>query len=295
MNRSFYGKNILDTKDRSFCPIPNKKAAQKMRKKIKYQWATQNKPGEFMMINKKRLNIDGKYQRKEVSRNRILEIARNWDWRLIKTISIARRIDGTYWVFDGGHRVRASFYRDEVIMLPCMVFDETNIEGEAKAFIGAQKLKVGVSAQDCFRAAVVAKEPIALKTQELLKEYGYIAVKSNTQTYIIGSIGYLQKMIKDNEELTYKIFDLCVEMDRDFRSISHELLKGLFYLAQHFQEKLNFLEGDIRKKIIREGISGIERYMKDEKYNAGKGGGAVLAKGILNLINKGKRNRKWKW
>lgn len=117
--------NMLDKRDHSFAPNPNGKGSQE--KVEKYRWAKSSSPGEMMHLSKDELNLDDQYQRERVSEEAVVKIARNFDWALFGVLKVARRTDGTLWVFDGGHRLRACFYRSDIKTIPCIVFSMDDI------------------------------------------------------------------------------------------------------------------------------------------------------------------------
>ena len=160
--------NILNKQCKALAPTFGNAAAS-VSKREKFSWAEPCTPGTFLMIEKDALNIDGTYQREEVSKSKVLEIARDWDWKLLGTLSVIMRKDGTFWVVDGGHRCRASFFRDDIKELPCMVFEAEDEKTEAKAFVGTNTMKSSVSAYHKHRAAVKTGEPIAVAAHVSVK------------------------------------------------------------------------------------------------------------------------------
>ena len=143
--------NILDKKDKSIVPNPVRGGTPK---EEKWKWARPSSPGTYRQINKSELNIDDRYQRDEQSRDRVMRIARDWDWSLFEVLMVAERSDGTFWVFSGGHRVRASFYRSDIQALPCLVFSMNDVADEARAFIAVRKMSSSIKALDTYRACV---------------------------------------------------------------------------------------------------------------------------------------------
>lgn len=283
--------NILAKIDKSMAPTPS---AGAMPKREKYAWATESDPGEFMMVPKTDLNIDGTYQRGEVSKAKVLDIAKKWDWKLFGALSVVMREDGTLWVYDGGHRTRAAFYRDDITDLPCMVFEVKTRTDEAKAFVGANTMKSNVSAFHVYRASVKAKEPVALATQAILQKFGYEVTQDGKRSFGFSAISTLKRLVEEDASLAERVFYVCTEIAIAGEQTPASILQGLFILAKKLEGKVDILAHVHKEKLVKCGIAGIEAAIRREKHIVGKGGQIVEAKAILDLINHGKR-RKIHW
>lgn len=266
-------------------------AGKAVLKREKYSWAEPCAAGVFMMIPKEDLNIDGTYQREEVSKGKVLDIARNWDWKLFGTLSVIRRENGTFWVYDGGHRCRGAFFRDDITTLPCMVFNAGNEKTEAKAFIGTNTMKSAVSAYHKHRAAVKTGEPIALAVQSLLEKHGYSPTQRSTKKYGFAAITTLESQIKENRVLAEQVFSMCVSMAHDGEQISGEVLDAIFICQKKLEGKADILTKGHMEKLKGETLPGIEAAIRREKHIVGRGGNVVAAKAVLDLLNKGKQRR----
>ena len=274
--------NILDKLDKSSVTSKNGVVT---RKADRYEWRDPQKPGKFLLIAKHQLNIDGRYQRDQVSTKKVMDIASGWDWLLIGAISVIVRQDGTFWVFDGGHRVRAAFRRDDVQYLPCMVHEIETVKEEAKAFVERNTLTTNVSSFDRFNASVVAEDPVAKSTMEMLTEFGLKPVKGggSDSTYI-HCVGALQKCVKINREDARKTLAFCLKIVGDDFIVGKVLL-GMFTLHQHFKERFDVID-DFGHKLEKHSQREIEVKIKQFIVECGgKGGEVMFAKAILTLIN----------
>lgn len=270
--------------DRSKAPTP---FGAPLSKSKKFSWARPNDPGEFRLLPKEQLSVDKRYQREEVSKAKTLDIARDWDWRFFGALSVIERDDGSLWIYDGGNRWRASQHRDDIHLLPCMVFRASAIEEEARAFVGTNTMKSSVSSYHVFMASVKAGEPKAIATQALLDKYGFRATKDGASRNAIAAIGKLQQMVQQNPGLADKVFGLCVDMQDDQDFISRPLMESIFYVAARTGEDI--FSGRWRQRFISIGIAGIEAAIRREKHIMGKGGEVVSAKALVDLLNKGLR------
>ena len=69
------------------------------------------------------------------------------------------------------------------------------------------------------------------------------------------------------------------------------VLIGIFTLQQHFLPQGIDMLAEHGEKILTHSQKEIEIRIRQMRAETGKGGSAVYAKAILDLINKGKRNR----
>lgn len=282
--------NILKKDDKSKAPTFGNQELS-VSKRQKFSWASDSPAGTFCMIAKEDLNIDGTYQREQVSDEKVMGIARDWDWRLFGALSVIMREDGTLWVYDGGHRTRAAFLRDDIAELPCMVFECESIEEEAKAFVGTNTMKSAVSAYHKYRGGLRAKEPEALAVKAVLDKHGYKAVTSAGTNYGFSAINTLRRLLKDDAELAERVFALCADVADDGTPIPGEVLNGIFTCAKKLEGKADILKNGHREKLKVAGIAGIEMAIRREKHIVGRGGATIAAKAILDLLNKRKQRR----
>ncbi len=279
--------NILSKVDRSLVATP---AGPSVRKVSRYDWSTGGSIGSFSWLKKSELNIDGRYQRDQVSEGKIREIAANWDWLMLGTISVIKRNDGSYWVFDGGHRTRASFYRDDVDMLPCMVHEIESVNDEAKAFVARNTMVSNVSAYDRFHASVCASEPVAVNANEVLREFGLTAIKGGTSTgKFLSCIGALQKCIEADIDDTRKVLGFCLRLAGE-SIVTGKVLTAMFTLHQHFKPNFDVIDRH-GEKISRHSQREIEVKMNQFSTECGRAGNVICAKAILDLINHRNRNK----
>lgn len=283
-----YTSNILNKVDQSRLPISNN---THLTKREHYEWADAGKIGTFKMIDKKLLNIDGSYQRNEVSRDKTLEIARKWDWKLFGALSVVRRADGSLWVYDGGHRTRAAFKRDDITALPCMIHESHGLVEEATAFLGTNTMASNVTAIQKFRASLCAKEPIAVATQAILSQHGYNIANTAHSRCGTQAIGTLVRMVKQDRDLAARVFAVCTEIAEDGEQIPSATMRGLFHLAKRMAPKLDVLSNGHREALIRTGIRGIEGVIRQHMTRLGRGGELVAAQAIFEILNKGRKRR----
>lgn len=293
-NGTTNGFNILSKVDKSLVQVPSRGKKIVLPKRDKFDWSTGGSRGEFMWIAKGELNIDKRYQRDQVSEGKVREIASGWDWLILGSISVILRPDLSHWVFDGGHRVRASFYRDDVNELPCMVHKLESVNEEAKAFVIRNTMVNNVAAHDRFRASVCAEEPVSLSVQSILNECGLTAIKGGSvRVDQISCIGTLQTCVKEDPEAAKKVLRFLISISGD-RPVVSKTLSAMFVLYRHFKPQFDVIEkyGD---KISRHSQREIEVKIDQFARECGKGGHVIGAKAILELINHKNRTNRIEW
>ena len=244
-----------------------------------------------MLIGKDDLNIDGTYQRDQVSESKVLEIARDWDWKLFGTLAVVERADGSFWIYDGGHRARASFYRDDITKLPCMVFQIDSQTEEAKAFVGTNTMGSYVSAYHKHRASVIAGEPTAIAVQTLLDKYGLAVSETAKKPGSFSAVNTLRDLVSLNRIMAERVLSACVLIANGRDVITGTVMDGIYYCQHKLKGSDDILAGAHLEKLVHEGIPGIESAIRREKHLIGKGGAMVAAKAVLDVLNKGKRRR----
>jgi hypothetical protein len=282
--------NILNKTNRSIAPTFGD-TTNGVAKREKFSWSNPCKPGTFLMVRKEDLNIDGTYQREEVSALKVREIASEWDWKLYGVLSVILRPDGTLWVYDGGHRCRAAFLRDDITELPCMVFSVSDRIDEARAFLGTNLIKTFVSAYHKHRAAVLTGEPVAKVAAAILSKHGYI-VSTNSGKNEFAAINTLQKIAKEDAVTAERVFSACIVIAGSNQdAISGDILEGLFRCQKKLEGNADILTNGHLEKLAKETLPGIGAAIRRERHIIGKGGATIAAKAILDLLNKGKQRR----
>jgi hypothetical protein len=284
--------NILDKTDRSLAPLPNGALSIK---RLKFDWSTGGEKGVFEWIPKRDLNIEGLYQRDQCSEEKVLEIARSWDWLLLGTLSVIHRSNGEYFIFDGGHRARASFHREDVTHLPCMVHELDSINDEAKAFVARNTMISNVASFDRFKASICAAEPIALKTESLLTEFGLVPVSGGTsKSGYITCVGTLQRIVEEDYAIAKKVLGFCILLAGDSMVIG-KVLHAMFVLQRHFIGSMDIIDR-FYDKLTKHSQREIEIKMNQFRVECGgKGGTVVDAKAILEIINHKVRTNRLQW
>jgi hypothetical protein len=253
-----------------------------------YKWKKPGDKGDFLWIPKEQLKIDLSYQREIDSKLRVAEIAKNFDWALFGVILVALNEDG-YYVLDGGHRARGAMRREDIKELPCIVFTFDDISEEARVFYDFNRQRKTVSPFDSHKAALISKDAIAIKVEDLVKKYGYTIVKNSPGMFQIKTVGAVYRMIKTDEYIAHKTFSILAKVAEGGEIQSKEMT-GLFYLIA-MNKAIDFFSFPM-SNMIKEGLPKIRDEIKRRCLMEGKGGDKIYASAMIDIINKGQQKTK---
>lgn len=280
--------NILDKFDKSMAPVPTGPGISKFEK---FKWAKPCSPGNFQFIMKTDLNIDGNYQRGE-NHLLVVRIAKDFDWSLFGTLSVAERDDHTLWVFDGGHRLRAAFYHQEINYVPCMVYKLKDVAAEAMSFVGFNTSSRRVSPCSIHKAALAANEDVALGVQNIISSNGY-HINGNQDAGSFKAVNTLRNLYHKNPAAAGKVFRACAYI-ADGGYIHAKFFNAMIALVSRFKDEiLNDRYLDILKNA---GMAVVFRAIDQQTVVEGAASHNSGARGIMNLINskqRGKRKLVW--
>lgn len=280
--------NILKKDNLETAPTPN---GVQVSKQEKYRWKHPGPMGEFKMVHKKSLNIDDEYQRDEASKNKVYDIARTFDWMLFEAIGVVERPDGSLWVYTGGHRARAVMLRDDIQQVPCIVFKEKSISEEAAAFYYGSIKRQQINPFFAFRAAKKAGDESALKTDIILKKYGYRPSKSGSEKHGVRAINGFWRLVCRDEIVAERVFSLCSKIADDGEQPPSAIMQALFFLDQKINAENGILDQYIIQKLQKAGMPVLLNIINREKALSGLGGERIEAMAILKHINKGKKKK----
>lgn len=126
---------------------------------------------EKKTLELKLIGWDDRYQRGV--KNHHLYIAENFNKDAAGTLTVALRPDETYWVLDGLQR-KTAMERIGIERWKCDVIECDTITYEAELFrlINDKKGRKGLSSRELFKAALTAKDQIAVGVVEVLGSHG---------------------------------------------------------------------------------------------------------------------------
>lgn len=254
-------------------------------------WSLYDRPGQFMMIDKAKLNIDHTYQRDKVNAARVGKIAADFSWICFGVAIVARRPDGTFWLVDAQHRKLGADKRDDIQLLPCMVFDTDDVSMEAAAFEKLNSERGNPGPLERFKALLRAGDPSATAINRLAVEFGY-RPQSGGGDWTFGAVSMLQREWELDKENARVAFQLCADICSG-AMMQVELFGAIAYLERFLRRHRagSLLEAKNRLALVNAGQELIIKKIREAKTYLNKGGQRVWAEGLCNLLNHKRRNR----
>ena len=247
-------------------------------------------PGQLKWIDKSHIVVCADYQRSKPSPNTIKSIRKNWNWLAFGALMVAER-DGVFYVVDGQHRLLAAMQEPGVQKVPCVVYPTHSIAIEAKSFLEANTSRVTVSAIDKYKAGLAALDPVALNMKAVLEELGIVLVenpKEFRQTCVVSAI---TRQIKTNVASCESALSVAIDATRSENSpIRETIFGGLCYLENNLQTG-SITDERFRSKVATIGATALHRAALNTAVSLESGGNTSWGRGILNLVNKGTKNK----
>lgn len=262
----------------------------------KFDWRMIGEPGQFHWMPKQRLHVDHEYQRSRVSNTKVLAIAAEWVWPACGVLSVARRPDGTLWVFDGQHRKLAADKRADVQVLPCMVYEMTDRLNEALAFLKINTFRTAMQSVDKMNAELIAQDPIAMAVRAMVEGSGYAITASDGsnsgQQWTVKCVSALKGAVRQNQRAANVAWLICVELFQG-KIVTDDVFSGLFALECHLARKSagSLTDEHNRTALARHTLKEVVGSINEAKAFMG-GGAKAAGEGIVRLLNKGRRSRR---
>jgi hypothetical protein len=257
--------------------LPSGKLLDKV---TRYGWTVKDVPGTFMEIPKGDLVIDHSYQRTPLIQ-KVRSIQSSWSWVAFCCIPVAFR-SGRYYVIDGWHRVLAAMSRSEISTLPCMVFNSSSVEDEAKGFLNINSLRRPLASIAGFKAQLTAGDEHALYIDKILRYNNIILTKHASAPRQLSSVAACIRMAKEDKIHFEKVISIASELCNDC-FVQSTLIEGLFYLSKHIETDLT--DPRLRKRILAAGSKKLVQAANKSVAYHNAGGARIYAIGMVDLIN----------
>lgn len=256
----------------------------------RYGWGIKNNPGELCYVDKRELNVDHDYQRNARYKNKILNIARNWNWMSLAALVVARRSDGQLWVVDGQHRLIAAGQRSDVKTLPCIIHDVTDVKKEAAAFLETNAGRKPILSADKHKAALMAGDDTAIRVQGLFDMGGKHIAHTSTTANGIKCIGLMNRLVANNYDELLRIWPLICDLTQD-KYCNERIVDGLVYIEKNMPAGRSLTDSRWTKRLLSVGSDELIKAAGEGAAFFSKGGAKPWATGMINRINKGLMHR----
>lgn len=249
-----------------------------------YGWEVTDEPGRFEHIDKKLLLVDEKYQRDLLPSNmsKIRSIAAKWSWLACGVILVACR-KGTYYVYDGQHRVVAALKRDDIKMMPCLVFDTDTAGQEAAAFLSANTMRKPLDGTAVHKASVAAGDPVALVVDRMISDSGR-TVSGQTGPHTVKCVRNITCHVSRSPEVVKRVWPLVVELSRGI-GLHERMVDTLMYMEERTIDGQSLADKEWRDRLRKVGGSALLDAATRFSAAYSKGGAKVWAAGFIDALN----------
>lgn len=253
--------------------------------------AIRDKMPEFALIHKDQIRIDESYQR-AVSSGRVRTIASDFSWVAFGALKIALRPDGEWYAFDGQHRQLAAMMRDDVTIVPCLVYEMETRAKEAEGFI-SQRTSKGMSRVDLYRASLIARDPTTLVIEEITRSAGLVVGHGmHPGDRRISCVGELVEQVKRDEPTLRRVFPVVAEIAAAGGMATAELVRGLVYLENKALPGNSLLDVRWRRRLAQElSWTDLDGSLKAARGFEGNAMPRTCANGILKAMNRNLRTK----
>jgi len=248
----------------------------------KHGWSLKDEPGIYRMIRKGSLKVNDNYQR-QTSVARIAAIRAEWSWVACGALTVARR-GNDLWVMDGQHRLNAALARSDIVELPCLVFETTDVTEEAAGFLSANVNRKQMATFERWRALLVSGDPLAMKIEAVFIRCG-VKPRSSGNLHSSRSLAFLGTCVREAER-DFQSFETVIEIVAALcatRSIPEKLFAGLIYLKG---KGLDLTNARVLQRLNSVGVNKMLDGAERAAAFYTRGGAKVWAAGILEEINR---------
>lgn len=255
-----------------------------MVKEIRYKWSSPDRMGTFALISKNDLRVDSGYQRDVIDR-KALRIASGFSWPAFGAILVARRSDGSRWVVDGQHRHAAAMQREDVDLLPCMMFDSAGDVIEAGDFLASNTERKPVTAIEKFRAQMKVGDVHAVAVDSMLRD-AQRTLSENQSGSTIRCVALLMKLVSTPRFRApfLRVWPVVV-MACHGEQMAECVIDGLTYIEANLPDGVSISDRRWSSRIAAIGSDGLTRAARSGAAFCGAGGARAWAFGILQAVN----------
>lgn len=189
------------------------------------------------------MHVDHRYQRPADTRW-VSTIARNFDPDLLGIFTVNWRMDGSFWLINGQHRLRALRSREMLdAVVSCDLYDGLSLAEEAKLFTETQALTKRISVRDRWHARLAEQDPVTLAINAVLEEYGLDDVTNlaygTIQSIFIADPALLRWTLGATAA-TYRHLDRVLDRDEWNKSHGAAILSGFAQFKAIYGDEPNF-------------------------------------------------------
>ena len=165
-------------------------------------------------VNLDKMVCDSRYQR-PVEEKRVTRIVDNFDPKLLGTLELSKRTNGTFAIIDGQHRFEALKAKGRK-QAPALVHDGLSVQQEADLFARTNMSRKPLTPTQRFRAQVFSGDPQSVEISNIVTETGFRITTGKERAAHLGDIRAIASIERvyrrwgaDHLELTLKTIAQC--------------------------------------------------------------------------------------
>lgn len=249
-----------------------------------------------------KMTVDPEVQR-SVDRARVAKMVREFNPNALGVLTLSHRLDGSYHIIDGAHRVATVVATDhEDWSLPAEVWEGLTLAEEAAMFRHRNNTRQ-VSPIDKFRVRVVEGDTAAVELDEILIKYGW-KVAWGTADASFAAVSAFESVYRSKFRGPGTTRDVCETVIRvitetwghDSAGVRAELISGIGNLLLRYPTLVDLVKLTKALAVYPSGPRGLVGKAKGLRdYRGGKLSDAV-SEIVTEQVNKGRRiNRLPEW
>src|SRR5262245_56491941 len=227
----------------------------------------------YLLIEKEKLVVPtDEYQRDE-SRGRIAnEIAMLYDVVAFGALTVIHRSNGELVVADGGTRLAGALKRDDIIVVPCLVFSGLTEKQEADSFLRINLNRRRLRTAQQHHAEVYSEQELALVAQQYENYLADARVGWNGLQAMRGAV-------KSDQLATDVVVRLLMETATD-KHVTTRVFKGLVRLERLLQQNDTTLYRPVVIKKMANGFGSLDIAVNAVVTPRSKGNPTIFARAL---------------
>lgn len=185
---------------------------------------------ELKFIDIQQINVDASYQR-AIDPKRVKKLAAAFELGACKAVSLSRRVDGSYWVYDGNHTVQILKAQGFVKIPAVIVLGTAKQEAEWFNVINGPGPRKATPCENQ-KAAYFSGNSLAVAAQDMLDEYGILMATGGTHAGMTRSIDFIKTCIKADKPRLVSAMDMIDRLWANEREAwSRTIMRGAYEVA----------------------------------------------------------------
>lgn len=243
--------------------------------------------GEIMLLPVANLKV-AEYQR-VLRDSTVASIVENFDPVGIGSLLVSQR-EGSYWVFDGQHRL-AALKALGIRSVSCIVYTGMTASEEAKAWDYYNTQSKRATVLDKASAALFRGDPLAVAIDQIVKSIGMdIDYQQKGKSNAIKAYSALQQVYKEfgAEFLRDVLLVIKATLGTERYTFESYIIKGFAEFLHQYRDVPAFNNADFLKKVAECGIDGLKIKIKQNRHLTGRTNQVCTVMALRDLYNKKK-------